>query len=260
MAPYRVKLDIFQGPLDLLLKLIQRQELDITLVSLAVVTDQYLAYLAEMQTQTQPERSPARLADFLHIAGRLLVIKSRTLLPQPDSGEDKPEDDAEEDLVLQLRDYQRYKETAARLRVIEEGGQRSYPRAAPAPYVEARLAPGEVSVAELVATFRKLLASHPEAQPVDGVVAPLVVHLDDCIERIVDLLSRSRRIRFGALMRTGHSRLEVIVTFLALLELIKQQRVRAVQEHLFGEIVVEARAPDAGSVVASPAEPVSLDA
>lgn len=258
MPTYRVELEVFQGPLDLLLRLIQRQELDITLVSLAVVTDQYLAYLAEIQTQ--PECSPARLADFLHIASRLLVIKSRTLLPQPESSEEEAEEeDPEQDLVHQLRDYKRYKATADKLRAIEEMGRRSYPRAAPAPYIERSLAPGEVSVADLVATFRKVLESRPEAQPVDGMVAPLVVHIGECIERILELVSRHRRTRFSALMRTAHSRLEVIVTFLALLELIKQQRVRAVQERLFGEIVVEACTPDAHSLVASPAAPVALD-
>ena len=245
MSSYQVELEIFKGPLDLLLKLIQRQELDITAVSLAVVTDQYLAYLAELQ-----QRSASQLADFLQVAGRLLVIKSRVLLPRPEE-EEEEEPELEDDLVLQLREYRRYKETAARLRVIEEAGLRTYPRAAPLPRVEKRLAPGEASVADLVAAFRQVLEAHPEAQPVDGVVAPIAVHIGECIERILDRVERYRRARFSALMRGTRSRLEVVVMFLAMLELMKQQRVRVVQEQLFGEIYLEAREPAAQSSAAS---------
>ncbi len=245
MSSYQVELEIFKGPLELLLRLIQRQELDITAVSLAVVTDQYLAYLAELQ-----QRSAGQLADFLQVAGRLLVIKSRVLLPRP---EDDEEDEAEpeDDLVLQLREYRRYKETAAKLRVIEEAGLRTYPRAAPLPRVEKRLALGEASVADLVAAFRQVLEAHPDAQPVDGVVAPIAVHIGECIERILDRVEHYRRARFSSLMRGARSRLEVIVMFLAMLELIKQQRVRVVQEQLFGEIYLEAREPVAQSNAAS---------
>ena len=249
MTTYQVDLEIFHGPLELLLRLIQREELDITLVSLAVVTDQYLAHLAQIR-----QRSAAQLADFLQIAGRLLVIKSRVLLPRPEDAESEEEPEPEDDLVIQLREYKRYKETAARLRAIEETGLRTYPRAAPMPRIEKRLAPGEVGVADLVAAFRQVLEAHPEAQPVDDVVAPLVVHIGECIERILDRVARYRRARFSTLMRAARSRLEVIVTFLAMLELIKQQRLRAVQEQLFGEIYLEARQPDPQSVGASPAE------
>ena len=157
MTTYRVDLEVYQGPLDLLLRLIEREELDITTVSLAVVTDQYLAYLAEVR-----ERSAAQLADFLQVAGRLLVLKSRVLLPQP---EEQAEGDElladEDDLVAQLREYKRFKETAAKLREIEASGLRTYPRAAPPPRMEPRLNPGEVGVDELVAAFRQVLDAQP---------------------------------------------------------------------------------------------------
>ena len=138
MPTYQVELEVYQGPLDLLLRLIEREELDITTVSLAVVTDQYLAYLAEVR-----ERSAAQLADFLQVAGRLLVLKSRVLLPRPEEQADGEELLADEDdLVAQLREYKRFKETAARLREIEASGLRTYARAAPPPHVEPRLKPG----------------------------------------------------------------------------------------------------------------------
>jgi segregation and condensation protein A len=242
MTEYRVELEVYQGPLDLLLRLIEREELDITTVSLAVVTDQYLAYLAQAR-----ERSAAQLADFLQVAGRLLVLKSRVLLPRP---EDQTDGDEllidEDDLVAQLREYKRYKETAAKLREIEEAGQRTYHRAAPPPRMPPRLNPGDVSIDELVAAFRQVLESRPPTEPVDGVVPPLGVHIGDCMALIVERVARYPRARFSTLLRSARSRLEVIVTFLALLELIKQQRVRASQERPFGEIYVEGRVPDPG--------------
>lgn len=244
MTTYRVDLEVYHGPLDLLLRLIEREELDITTVSLAVVTDQYLAYLAEIR-----ERSAAQLADFLQVAGRLLVLKSRVLLPRP---EDKAEGDElladEDDLVAQLREYKRFKETAAKLKEIEASGLRTYPRAAPPPRMEPRLKPGEVGIEELVAAFRQVLDAQPPTQPVDDVVAPLSVHIRDCIALILDRVARYRRARFSTLLRSARSRQEVIVTFLALLELIKQQRVRASQERPFGEIYLEAREPEPGLV------------
>ncbi|MHB1317726.1 MAG: segregation and condensation protein A [Anaerolineae bacterium] len=242
MTTYRVDLEVYQGPLDLLLRLIEREELDITTVSLAVVTDQYLAYLAEVR-----ERSAAQLADFLQVAGRLLVLKSRVLLPRP---EEQAEGDElladEDDLVAQLREYKRFKETAAKLREIEASGFRTYPRAAPPPRIEPRLKPGEVGIEELVAAFRQVLDAQPPTQPVDDVIAPLSVHIRDCIVLILDRVARYPRARFSTLLRSARSRQEVIVTFLALLELIKQQRVRASQERPFGEIYLEAREPEPG--------------
>ena len=95
---YRVELEVFAGPLDLLLQLIEQQQMDITAVSLARVTDQYLAYLSLIE-----ERRPDDLAEFIAIAARLLVIKSRALLPQPPRTDDEAEEDIGEDLVRQLR-------------------------------------------------------------------------------------------------------------------------------------------------------------
>ena len=232
---------MFEGPLDLLLRLIEREELDISKVSLAIVADQFLAYVATLQ-----EISAGNLADFLVIAAKLLVIKSRTLLPKPKQeadDEDEGEDPGEE-LTRQLLEYKRFKEVAARLRAMEESGQRAYPRLAPPPQIERRLQPGDVSLTELLDALKRALEMHPPAPPVDEVMAPLVVHIADCIRNLLDLTASRSRVPFSVVMRRAQSRLEVIVTFLALLELIKQQRVRAVQDCPFGEIYLEAREPD----------------
>lgn len=233
-------LDVFEGPLDLLLRLIERQELDITKVSLALVADQYLAHIALLR-----QLSAAHLADFLVIAAKLLVIKSRALLPPPEApDEEEEEEDLGEQLAQQLREYKRFKEVCAQLRQIEESGRRAYPRLAPLPKIEPRLRPGEASLDELVAALRRALAAHPQLPAVDSVVSPVVARVADWMQTISALVQRYHRVRFSTVMRRARSRLEVIVTFLALLELIKQQRVRALQEQPFGEIYIEEREPD----------------
>ena len=239
MSTYRVSLDVFEGPLDLLLRLIEREELDITLVSLALVADQFLAHIARLQGA-----SAANLADFLSIGARLVVLKSRVLLPRPEDEDTSDDEDWGQDLVERLQEYRRYKEVAGRLREIEETNQRMYPRVAPPPHMERPLQPGEVSLQQLLAALQEVLSAHPPSRPVDDVVAPVMVRIGDCVRTIQEMTARMGRVRFSLLMRRAHSRMEIIVTFLAMLELIKQQRLRAVQEYAFEEIYLEAREPD----------------
>jgi len=235
---YKVALDVFEGPLDLLLRLIEREELDITLVSLARVTDQYLDYLAGLR-----ERSAANLADFCAVAAQLLLIKSRVLLPRPASVAPAV-DEAADDLLERLQEYRRFRQAAEQLAALESAGARTYTRLAPLPHIEPRAHPGEAQVSDLVAALQRVLAQRPIQQAVDGVVAPVSVRIGTCIENILARLKTNGEVRFGALMASAASRLEIIVTFLALLELIKQQRVRALQDEPFGEISIQPREPD----------------
>ena len=244
MSEYLVSLDVYAGPLDVLLRLIEHQELDITRVSLALVADQFLAYVSELETV-----SASNLGDFLVIAARLLVLKSRVLLPRPAETVDDEDEDWESDLLERLKEYRRFKQVADALREIEESGRRSYPRLAPPPDIEPRLRPGEASPKELFRAFQRALEAHPLTAPVDAIVAPVVVRMGDCVRSILTRAKRYPRVRFSTLMRQARSRLEVIVTFLAMLELIKQQRIQTVQESLFGEIYIEAREPDPDAVL-----------
>jgi len=241
MAQYQVQLAVFQGPLDLLLRLIERDELDITLVSLALVADQFLAHISQLQ-----EASAGSLAEFLVIAARLLVLKSRVLLPREEDEVDEEQEDWEQELLERLLEYKRFKSVAQKLRELEETDLRSYPRIAAPPKLRPRFEPGEVSPDELYAAFKRILEAHPPMPPVDDVVAPVVIHIADCIQSILTRVKRYPRVRFSTLMRHARSRLEVIVTFLAMLELIKLQQLRVTQEQAFGEIYVEAREPDPG--------------
>ena len=240
VSTYLVSLDVFEGPLDLLLRLIEREELDITVVSLAVVTDQYLAHVSQLQ-----EVSAANLADFLVIAAKLLVIKSRALLPRPEREEpEETEEDLGEELVRRLQEYKRFKQVAIELREIDERGLRTYPREVPPPDMPVRVVAGAGSTEELVTAFRRVLAAQVSTLPVDNVVAPVVVHLDDCIRTVLAKVGRYKRLRFSTLMRNARSRMEIIVTFLAMLQLISQQRLLVTQERVFGEIYLEPQEPD----------------
>jgi segregation and condensation protein A len=233
MSPYyQIHLPVFEGPLDLLLHLIQREELDITTVALAQVTDQYLAYLAEME-----RRQVKELTDFLVVAARLLLIKSQALLPRPAAMTSEAEDVGDE-LVRQLQIYKRFKEVATLLHGREKQGLHSYVRIAPLPRLDPQLDMGDVVVHDLLAAVQEALDALP-APPVGEVVAPVTVTISDQITRIEQLLARQRPIHFRDVLSRASTRVEVIVTLLAVLELIKQDRVKVRQERLFGRIVIE---------------------
>lgn len=233
---YQVALPVFEGPLDLLLHLIERQELDITAISLAQVTNQYLEYLAGAS-----ERNPDNLADFLVVAAKLLLIKSRVLLPQPPAPPAAEEEDLGDDLVRQLVEYKRFKEAARWLQQQDEQGLRSYVRLADMPDLERNADLGEVSLDDLLAAVREVLAVKPAMPPVDQAVAPMSITIGEQMAHIERRLAAGRALRFQDLFEGAAHRLEVIVTLLALLEMIKQLRVRVRQERMFGEILVEGR-------------------
>jgi segregation and condensation protein A len=233
---YQVSLPVFEGPLDLLLHLIERQELDITQVSLARVTNQYLDYLARIS-----ERDPDNLADFLVVAAKLLLIKSRVLLPRPPALPASEEEDVGEDLVRQLIEYKRFKEAAQWLQEVEAQGLRSYVRLAAAPHLEPVIDLGDVSLDDLLTAVREVLAIKPPAPSVDNAVAPITITIADQIQLIERRTAGGQRVSFRRLLRRARSRIEVIVTLLALLEMVKQLRVRMQQDQLFGDILIVAR-------------------
>jgi chromatin segregation and condensation protein Rec8/ScpA/Scc1 (kleisin family) len=160
-AAYAVTLPAFEGPLDLLLHLIENQQLDISAISLMAVTNQYLRTLGQLE-----EIEPGALADFLVIASRLLYIKSFSLLPKPrPAGEEEDEEASGEALVRQLLEYRRFKELAGHLRGREEQGLRVYVRTAPRPQVERRLDLSNLDIERLHAALRRVLQRLPVTPP-----------------------------------------------------------------------------------------------
>ena len=227
---FQLHLPVFDGPLDLLLYLIEREELDITAVSLVQVTDQYLAYL-----RAGDQIDATALAEFIAVGARLLLIKSRALLPPPYDEDDEIEEDFGDDLVRRLREYRRFKEAAANLRSIEELGLHAYPRIAPPPVLPMPTGLDGVTTDLLLTIVRDVLERQPEV-PEERVVERHEVTVDDKVAQLTERISSGRRISFREFISAARSRTEVIVSFMAVLELIKALKLRAEQDALFGDI------------------------
>ena len=230
---YQVRIPIYEGPLDLLLDLIERAELDITSVSLAMVTDQYLAYMHSLEQSNADD-----ISAFLIIAARLLQIKSEALLPRPPQRE-PGEEDVGTSLVEQLRIYKRIKEIGAWLDARQAAGFATYLRVAAPPRIEAKLDPSTLTLEKFMAAANSVFARAVEKEPLGSVIAAPTVTIREKIDLIARTLRQLRRASFRGLLGDKATRLEVVVTFLALLELIKRYRVQVQQEALFSDIQID---------------------
>jgi segregation and condensation protein A len=231
-SAYTVQLPVFEGPLDLLLHLIERAELDITRVALAQVTDQFLAAL-----QTMEDRKMDVAASFIVIASRLLQIKSEALLPRPPEREPGEEDPGDA-LARQLRLYKQFKDVALLLHQRESDNLQTFLRLAPPPKIPPRLDWSRISLAALKKAAEFVLAVRPEPPSLGTMVAAPKVTIRDQIRRIVADIRTEGRAVFQRLMRGVQTRIEVVVAFLAMLELVKRRHVIARQTDLFGEIEI----------------------
>ena len=229
---YTISTPVYEGPLDLLLQLIERAELDITRLALAQVTDQYLTHLHGIE-----ERVPEEVSAFLVIAARLVQIKSEALLPRPPQREAEEEDPGEA-LLRQLRTYKRFKELAKTLGERDKRGRRAYLRLAPPPKVEGKLDLSEIGLPELTAAARRAFLQARKSA-LNTVVAAPTVTIREKIHAIAQTLRRSGHATFRAILGKRRSRVDVVVTFLAMLELVKRRFVRTTQRGLFGEITIE---------------------
>jgi len=249
-AQYVVHLPIFEGPLDLLLHLIEKRQMEITTISLMVVTDQYLAYLQQWQ---EPDSMPlANMAAFVSIAARLLFIKSQSLLPRTPKDEMAGEEGdwqnaaaMAEELRIHLLEYKFAKEIAQYLRQREEAGLQTYGRSGLLAGIEAQLAwtpPTLVGLEaqSLTRAFQRLLELRARDEANGADLLPLArVRVSDRIAKIVVLLSKRPSIQLTELIEHESSRLVIVVTFLAVLEMWKHERICVKQETLFGPITLE---------------------
>ena len=233
VSNYTIATPVYEGPLDLLLQLIERSELDITKLSLSLVTDQYLAYIHQLTDLSADEVSV-----FLVIAAKLLQIKSEALLPRPPEREPGEEDPGEA-LAKQLIAYKRYREIAAILMQREENGFKTYLRVAPPPKLEGNVDLTGITIEDLTSAAQYVLADFNLADALKNVVPISRVTIREKIYLITDALRKHPNVAFRSLISKDHSRLEIVVTFLAMLELIKRHLVRVSQEGLFGNITLE---------------------
>lgn len=230
-AAFRLELSVFEGPLDLLLHLIEREELDITEVSLLTVTEQYLRHL-----RAQERINLGQLAEFIAIGARLLLLKSRALLPRDEQPAVEEEEEGNDirALIAALKEYRRFKQAAEFFR-DRDGTSGTYRRVAPQPKVQMPTGLESVTLSSLVDVIREIMERLPDEAPVSA-VAREPVRLRDRITRMVGRLEAERRTSFRRMIEGATTRTEVIVDFMAVLELIKQRYLEAVQSESFGDI------------------------
>lgn len=231
---YSVHLDKFDGPMDLLLHLVKKNEMDICDISIAVITRQYLEYIKLMK-----ELNLEVAGDFLVMAATLLQIKSRQLLPQDDPEEPEPEEaDPRNELIRRLMEYQQYKEAGMVIGARALLGREVFSRSATEPVLTAAQnaeGPVEVSLFELVDAFRVLLQRIP-VESFHDVAPGDSLSIADCINEILSLLQEQDTLQFEELVREENTRERIIVTFLALLELCKLKLIRIFQGNEHGSI------------------------
>jgi segregation and condensation protein A len=230
---YTVVTPVYEGPLDLLLQLIERAELDITSLALAQVTDQYLEHLRNIS-----DSSPDEVSAFLVIAARLLQIKSEALLPRPPQREPGEEDPGEA-LARQLIIYKRFKELANLLAQRESNHYRTFLRQAPPPQLDLGVDLSGLTLDDLLAAAHWIFSQEGVISELSSVVPPPRVTIREKIGLIADFLRSYHTGTFDQLLSDRRYRLDVVVTFLALLELVKRRMVLARQEALFGLIAFE---------------------
>jgi segregation and condensation protein A len=241
---YKVKLEIFEGPLDLLLYLIKKEEVDIHEVSLEKVTRQYLAYI-----NTFKMLNIDLAAEFVLMAANLMYIKSRTLLPKaeqpPDEGAE--EDDPRWDLIRQLIEYKKFKDAAGFLlrREVEMEGSYAYQTEAPRNEDPPVLA--EVSIFDLIRAFQNVVKRLEETNDFGSITDDRYT-VADKIEHLLELFQPGQKRRFEDLFEVATTKPEMIVTFLAVLELMKLNQFVILQNHILGEIEVERRLVSGGDL------------
>jgi segregation and condensation protein A len=233
-SSYQVATAVYHGPLDLLLQLIERAELDVTELSLAQVTEQYLNYLENLIDLSADE-----VSSFLVIAAKLIQIKSEMLLPRPPIRE-LGEEDPGEALTRQLLLYRKYKRVAESLDALQKLEQRTYTSLAPVPDIEGKVDIVGVSLADLLSAANEVYARIPdEPSSLDTAITPPKVTIRQKIQLLSDHLRRFGRSTFGVILGDNRSREDIGITFLALLELVKMHFIDVHQEEIFSDIMLE---------------------
>lgn len=259
MSEYKVKFEIFEGPLDLLLYLIRKEEVDIYEVNLTRLAQQFIEYLELMR-----ELDLDVAGEFLVMAATLMYIKSRELLPADQRAGAQDEEEGEDprwELIRQLVAYKKFKDAAARLRELEARQEVIFPHAPVPPELEIPAPPirPEVSIFDLLSAVNEVLKRFSARTDLRDIFEDRWT-VSDKIGHILNLLAQRSRARFSELFATAASRTEIVVTFLALLELVRLRQIVAHQPEPFGEILLE-RAPQPESLPARPdAEPLAVAA
>lgn len=228
---YQVKLEKFEGPLDLLLQLIEKEEVDVCEISLAAVASQFLDYLKQIE-----KIDPTHLADFLVVAATLILIKSRALLPYLSLPE---EEENIEELKNKLLNYQKLKEIARILKIAALNKEISFSQA---PYWEIKTTfypPENFKMEELYLFAKKLITDYPFERKLSKRQIKKVILLEQKINDLRLHIEQYLKTNLSALVKNKNSKLEIILTFLAILQLTKENFIILKQERSFSEIEIE---------------------
>ncbi len=231
MSQYKIQLETFEGPLDLLLRLIEEEKLPITEISLAKVTDQFLIYVKEAEALALGE-----VADFLAVAAKLLLIKSRVLLPNLNLAIDEEASSLER----QLKIYKEYFEASKKIKELLKKQQFMFSRTKPVRVLTNKfLPPSELKFSDLSAIFAKVLLKLELVVNLPKEVIKRTISIREKIKHITDLILEKVAFSFRQLIGRGNDKTEVIVSFLAVLELVKQRTLDVEQGELFAEINIK---------------------
>jgi len=232
-----VRLALFEGPLDLLLHLCRENKVDVTDIPIAAITEQYLAYLDMMRTLNLEVAG-----EFLVVAATLLHIKSRLLLPVEEAPEGEEGEDPRRELMQQLIEYQKFKEAGLALRELEERRSSIFARESLGPEGPPRTDfPLEVSMFDLLAALRRVIEQMPQTRLVE--IEPDRLSVAQRIAEVLELMAAGGEMRFEELFRGAREVGDVVVTFLAVLELVRLRLVRIWQTEAYGEIRVASVPP-----------------
>lgn len=230
---YAVHTPIYEGPLDLLLQLIENAKLDITLLSLSLVTDQYLEYIKKIKVLKISD-----VSEFLVVAAKLIQIKSEYLLPKPHDLVEEPEYEGQ-DLARQLIIYKKFKEAAAYLQNREESKLRSYLRVASPPVINKKFENENYTIYDLKSAAIYILTNIDSRPEIASVVTLPKITIRDKLSKISSFLISNKTGTFQSLLDKNPTRIDVVVTFLAMLELIKRHLITISQSQIFGEIFIQ---------------------
>jgi len=226
---YNIKTDKFEGPMDLLLELIEKEELNITELSLAHVADQYLEHI-----KINADIGLENLAEFLSVAAKLILIKSRALLPLLEFTE---EEEAEiKDLAKQLEEYKKFKEASVNLGKMAETGLISYSRSGFAGVQALFYPPEDINVYDFRKHFQFILGEIPIMEKLEEEIVREVVTLEEKINDLQNTLRQKVETSFSELTAGATDKIDVILSFLAMLEMVKQRIIDVDQQELFQEI------------------------
>ena len=231
---YNVKLEKFEGPLELLLELIEKEKLSITELNLARVTDQYLEHIRDNQGIHLEN-----LADFLSVAAKLILIKSRALLPVLKLSEEDEEEIG--DLTRQLEEYKKFKEISAQMGKLASLGRISYARPAYFGLKAVFYPPENLTAMDLKNYFEKVLLDVPSVQILQEELVGEIVTLEERISDLEVTLRKKMETCFSEVVAQAKDKVDVIISFLAMLEMVKQRMIYVEQSELFNEIKLSMR-------------------